>query len=103
MDKLVSPMSLGALLGYGMAIPAIRKWQPIEGVHSAAHFKAIALSYFMLFIVAQASPLIELNEMTMFISSILEYAIIILLVFAVFPRIIKNLIKKEMSAKLSHL
>lgn len=88
-------ISLGALLGFGLSISSIRKWQHTSGAHSVAHFRAVTLCYVMLMMASYALPLIEINEETMLISTITEYAILVILIFVIFPRIIMNEISKD--------
>lgn len=95
--------SLGILLGYGLSISSMRKWQNLEGVNKVAHFKAITLCYAMLILAAYALPLIEANEITMFVSTIFEYAILIVLIFTIFPQIIMNEINKSNTLNSSNI
>lgn len=88
-------MSIGALIGYGLSFRAIWRWQEIIGIHSNAHYIAIALCYSMVLVIAQVIPLVEYNDYTLFLSGTLEMATIIFLIFAVFPKIIIRVIRAD--------
>lgn len=96
-------VSLGALLGYGLSIVSMRKWEEFSESYSIAHFRAVILCYAMLLMAMYTLPLIETNELSMFISTILEYSILAVLIFAVFPKIIANEIDKYSIQKSSNV
>lgn len=96
-------MSLGVLLGYGLSITSMRKWQITQNSYSIAHFRAVILCYILLLVIAYILPMIEITENTMFASTMIEFAILAILIFAIFPRIIKNEITKYEEKKSSNI
>lgn len=101
-DEIFVPqaaISLGALIGYGLSFRAIWRWQEISGIHSGSHYLAIALCYTLLLVIAQVIPLVEYNDLTMFISGTMEYAAVVFLIYAIFPRIIIRMIRIEKERK----
>lgn len=96
-------ISLGALVGYGLSITSMRKWQTIQNTYSVVHFRIVILCYVMLLLISYTLPMIEVTEGTMLASTMVEFAILSVLIFALCPRIIKNEIKRFGTKKSSNI
>jgi hypothetical protein len=88
-------ISIGALIGFGLSLKTIYKWKLEPGMFSSAHISSIAMSYIMLAILSIAIPTITMDATTKTISNILEHALLVFMIFCIFPRLQRAIARKE--------
>ena len=88
-------VATGALIGFGLSLKNISRWNFELGMFSTNHLMSIALSYIVLASLSVVIPTIMINETTKIISSILEYTLLTLMIYGLFPRMQKAIARRE--------
>jgi hypothetical protein len=89
----------GALIGFGLSLKTISNWHIEPGMFSASHLASIALSFIMLATLSIVIPTINTDTATKVISGILEYTLLTFMIFSIFPRLQRTVVRKEQSKK----
>lgn len=92
-------VATGALIGFGISLKTISKWKLEKGMFSVKHIGSIAMSYLMLASLSIAIPTISINETTKIVSGILEYTLLMFMIYCIFPRLQRAIVKKEQNTK----
>jgi len=92
-------VATGALIGFGISLKTISKWNFEQGMFSVNHICSIAMSYLMLASLSIAIPTIMLNDATKIVSGILEYTLLMFMIYCIFPRLQRAIVRKEQNIK----
>lgn len=92
-------VATGALIGFGFSLKTISRWHFEPGMFSANHISSVAMSYIMLATLSMAIPTIMLNSTTKIVSGILEYTLLMFMIYCIFPRLQRAIARKEQSTK----
>ncbi len=92
-------VATGALIGFGFSLKTISRWHFEPGMFSANHISSVAMSYIMLATLSMAIPTIMLNSTTKIVSGILEYTLLMFMIYCIFPRLQRAIARKEQSIK----
>lgn len=92
-------VATGAMIGFGLSLKTISRWHFEPGMFSANHISSIAMSYIMLASLSFVIPTITINETTKIISGILEYTLLMFMIYCIFPRLQRAIARKEQSNK----
>lgn len=92
-------VATGALIGFGLSLKTISKWHFERGMFSVDHICSIAMSYLMLASLSVVIPTITINETTKIISGILEYTLLMFMIYCIFPRLQRAVVRKEQNTK----
>jgi membrane-associated phospholipid phosphatase len=90
-------VATGALVGFGLSLKTISKWRFEPGMFSTGHLSSIALSFIMLATLSKVIPTINTDTSTKIISGILEYTLLMFMIFCIFPRLQRAIARKEQS------
>lgn len=74
-------VATGALIGFGLSLKTISKWHFERGMFSVDHICSIAMSYLMLASLSVVIPTITINETTKIVSGILEYTLLMFMIY----------------------
>lgn len=90
-------VATGALIGFGLSLKTISRWHFEPGMFSANHISSIAMSYVMLASLSAVIPTIMISETTKIVSGILEYTLLVFMIYCIFPRLQRAIARKEQS------